>query len=113
MTVRNLDALFRPRRSVVLGQPASATAQALLDNLRLNSADPALKKTPRRTVVACGACSVIACSASVTASRIVRAYRRRTRPAVVSRTPSVRRSNSAVPALRSRDAACREIADCV
>jgi acyl-CoA synthetase (NDP forming)/RimJ/RimL family protein N-acetyltransferase len=41
MTVRNLDALFRPRRIVVLGQPVNPTAQALVDNLR-HTAPPGL-----------------------------------------------------------------------
>jgi acyl-CoA synthetase (NDP forming)/RimJ/RimL family protein N-acetyltransferase len=42
MTVRNLDALFRPRRIVVLGEPAGATAQVLVDNLRRHGNDPSL-----------------------------------------------------------------------
>ncbi|MBL6752506.1 MAG: bifunctional acetate--CoA ligase family protein/GNAT family N-acetyltransferase, partial [Nevskia sp.] len=41
MTIRNLDALFRPARVVVLGKAVGDTAQALLDNLR-RTAPPGL-----------------------------------------------------------------------
>ncbi|AOR29711.1 hypothetical protein BFF78_00120 [Streptomyces fodineus] len=61
--------------------------------------------SPSRTSSVREAVPVRSRSAAVRQSRIVRAWRSRVRPAGVSRTPSGRRSNKAVPALRSRAAA--------